>query len=391
MASAPSAPVSQDLPWPEPGSALKPQERSQVGAFITQARAQHKSIGSPTAGYCWDLTRIDKVIFFHPQDMVLTVETGLSIGQIKSLAEKENLWLPLDAPPPTARADALPLAHFLAGDHSLSWLSHYYGTARDWIMSLTAVDDRGREVTSGAKVVKNVAGYQLAPLYIGARDSLGPIVEVSLRLLPLPAPVTVARWLADAPLPLVTIWQRSREQSHPMGRGEPWEGLRLTRIKRQWQLHGFTRYQSEAVSGWAQGVSGIREGEITPIDLPPREVHCDSANATIRLQVLPSRIPELLTSLQAYEADLTCYPSSGVVHLELEPDDGKPSAEPGQANFDTILHTIQNLSGRVRPLPNWSGQLPETVGHRSGIDIMARVKSILDPDGVFGPLPEARW
>ena len=107
--------------------------------------------------------------------------------------------------------------------------------------------------------------------------------------------------------------------------------------------------------------------------------------------MLPSRIPELLTALQAYEADLTCYPSSGVVHLELEPDDGKPSAKPGQANFDTILHTIQNLSGRVRPLPNWSGQLPETVGHRSGIDIMARVKSILDPDGVFGPLPQAQW
>lgn len=390
MASPPTAPIAQDLPWPESGGALKPQERSQVGAFITQARAQHTSIGSPTAGYCWDLTRLDKVTLFHPRDMVLSVETGLSLGKIKSLAESEHLWLPLDAPPHTAQADALPLADFLAGDHSLSWLSHHYGTARDWIMSLTAVDDRGREVTSGAKVVKNVAGYQLAPLYIGAWDSLGPIVEVSFRLLPLPTPVTVARWLADAPLPLVTIWQRSREHSHPMGRGEPWEGLRMTRVKGQWQLHGFTRFQSEVVSGWGQGVSGIREAEITPSDLPPKEAHSDGACATVRLQVLPSRIPELLTSLQALETDLTCYPSSGVVHLELDPDDGEPSAD-GQASFDTILSAIQSLGGRVQPLPTWSGRLPETVRHRSGIDIMTRVKSILDPDGVFGPMPEAQW
>ena len=390
MATPPTAPHAQDLSWPQPGGALRPQERSQVGAFITQARTKHMSIGGPSTGYRWDLTQVDKVTLFHPRDMVLSVETGLSLGKIKSLAESEKLWLPLDVPPPTAQADALSLADFLSADHSLSWLSHRYGTVRDWIVSLTAVDDRGREVTTGAKVVKNVAGYQLAPLYVGARDSLGPIVEVSFRLLPLPGQVTVARWQADASQPLINIWQRSREHSHPLGRGEPFEGLRLTRVKGQWQLHGFTRSPPEAVSGWAQAVSGIREGEITPSDILPREADCDGAGATVRLQVLPSRIAELITALQAHEFDLTCYPSSGVVHLKLEPDDGE-SFDNGHDGFDTILATIRSLGGRLQPLPGWSGQLPETAGHRSGGHIMARVKSILDPDRIFGPLPEVPW
>ena len=189
--------------WPDPGGTLQPRERSQVGELIVQARSRQVTIGSPQATYRWDLSRLDRVVSFHAPDMILTVETGLTLNAVKDIVEAEKLWLPLDMPGGGDRS----LAEYLAGDYSLSWLSHRYGTVRDWIMGLTALDDQGREVTSGARVVRNVSGYQLAPVDIGAGDALGPIVEVSFRLLALRpgAGFPVVRAGSDEPLGMMKV------------------------------------------------------------------------------------------------------------------------------------------------------------------------------------------
>ena len=118
----------------------------------------------------------------QPQDMILTVETGLSLRQAKLLAEAAGLWLPLDGP-----SIDLPLGQWLAGDLSASWLCGSWGTARDHIVAMTVLNDNGQEVRSGAAVVKNVAGHNLAPLYVGGHHAFGPILQLSFRLLPMPS------------------------------------------------------------------------------------------------------------------------------------------------------------------------------------------------------------
>src|SRR5690606_14188602 len=62
-----------------------------------------------------------------------------------------------------------------------------YGTARDLVIGLQAVLAGGETVKSGGRVVKNVAGYDLAKLHIGALGSLGVIAQVSFKVAPLPA------------------------------------------------------------------------------------------------------------------------------------------------------------------------------------------------------------
>ncbi len=375
-------PSSTSSAWPDPGGTLQPRERSQVGELIVQARSRQVTIGSSQATYRWDLSRLDGVVSFHAPDMILTVETGLTLNAVKDIVEAEKLWLPLDAPDGGDRS----LATYLAGDYSLSWLSHRYGTVRDWMVGLTALDDQGREVTCGARVVKNVAGYQLAPLYIGAGDALGPMVEVSFRLLPLPVPATVVWWQADNPDPLVTIWQQSRRISHPSGRGEPWEAFRLEYLDGQWRLDGLTRFPPETAAAWGSSAVIESGAAIAKTDAPPREGREDTPECTIRIQVFPTQIPELLASLHSLGVELTCYPSAGVVQV------GRLDGLKEGSALESLLATIVEERGRVQPL---TGDLPIRIplpaDPSADRALMARVKAILDPEGVFGPLPVEPW
>jgi len=61
-----------------------------------------------------------------------------------------------------------------------------YGTIRDYLIGIKVVLPDGRVIHSGGRVVKNVAGYDLAKLFVGSRGSLGIIVEATFKLRPLP-------------------------------------------------------------------------------------------------------------------------------------------------------------------------------------------------------------
>jgi len=61
-----------------------------------------------------------------------------------------------------------------------------YGTIRDYLIGLKVVLADGTLISSGGKVVKNVAGYDLTKLFIGSHGSLGVIVEATFKLRPLP-------------------------------------------------------------------------------------------------------------------------------------------------------------------------------------------------------------
>ncbi|MFB0515931.1 MAG: FAD-binding oxidoreductase [Candidatus Neomarinimicrobiota bacterium] len=364
--------------WPQPGAFLQPSERGHLGELIIQARSRGISIGSPGADYHWDLSRLNRVVSFYAPDMVLSVETGLSMSAVKDVVEAQRLWLPLDS----SGNGELPVAEYLAGDQSLSWLSHRYRTARDWVVSMTAVDDHGREVTSGARLVKNVAGYQLAPLYIGAEHSLGPVVEVSFRLLPLPTDLTLARWEAEDPSRLMTILQAARQREHPSRHSDPWEGLRLEHREGRWQLDGITRFPPNVIETWVSTANDELAQTIVRVNNPPREGELNGVQAELRILAQPTRIPKLLEALQPLGSDLVCYPASGIINL------GSPPSQEGKEALETMLVQVVVNGGLVQPLmTDLSVKLPrpaEVVGEQT---IMARVKTILDPEGVFGPLP----
>src|SRR5213078_2909532 len=60
------------------------------------------------------------------------------------------------------------------------------GTFRDYVIGISTVNDEGQETKAGGRVVKNVAGYDLCKLHIGALGTLGIITQVTLKVRPRP-------------------------------------------------------------------------------------------------------------------------------------------------------------------------------------------------------------
>ena len=76
---------------------------------------------------------------------------------------------------------------------------HRYGAARDLVIGLTVVLADGTIASSGGKVVKNVAGYDLGKLFCGSEGKLGLIARVALRLHPRPEVVRTLALPVDSP------------------------------------------------------------------------------------------------------------------------------------------------------------------------------------------------
>src|SRR5205814_3658474 len=94
---------------------------------------------------------------------------------------KRGQWLPIDPP----RPERLTIRELLEGNASgprrFGW-----GTIRDYLIGIKVALADGRIVKSGGKVVKNVAGYDLAKVFIGSRGTLGVMAEATFKLRPLP-------------------------------------------------------------------------------------------------------------------------------------------------------------------------------------------------------------
>jgi glycolate oxidase FAD binding subunit len=61
------------------------------------------------------------------------------------------------------------------------------GAARDFVLGVRMLDGRGDNLHFGGQVMKNVAGYDVSRLMTGSMGTLGVLLEVSLKVLPIPA------------------------------------------------------------------------------------------------------------------------------------------------------------------------------------------------------------
>ena len=126
--------------------------------------------------------RLNSVVEYEPADLTVTVEAGIRLAALQTVLAHHRQYLALDPP----SADRCTLGGIVATNASGS-LRLRHGAARNQILGLRVVHANGTVVKSGGKVVKNVAGYDLNKLYIGAFGTLGIITEVTLKLSPIPA------------------------------------------------------------------------------------------------------------------------------------------------------------------------------------------------------------
>lgn len=162
---------------------LASQIRAHTGPLTPRGSGSHQLLGNPAVADSTviDTTKLNIVSDYIPSDLTITVGAGITLGALQELLKPNNQWLPWDAPHHhTATIGGL-LAAGLSGP-----LRHSAGTPRDWVLGMRTVTGDGRIIKSGGKVVKNVAGYDMHKLHIGALGTLGVIAEVSFKIAPLP-------------------------------------------------------------------------------------------------------------------------------------------------------------------------------------------------------------
>lgn len=127
------------------------------------------------------LKNIHGVVAHSAGDLVLTVKAGTRLDDIQRTLAANGQFLPLDAPNPAKATIGGVVAANMSGPKRLR-----YGSARDLVIGMRVVHADGQVRRSGAKVVKNVAGYDMNKLYVGSMGTLGVITEIHLKCRPLP-------------------------------------------------------------------------------------------------------------------------------------------------------------------------------------------------------------
>jgi glycolate oxidase FAD binding subunit len=345
---------------------LKPRSADEVAGMLREAAATGKAVtpvgggrastmGGPLERCDVELhtSALDHVIEHAASDMVVTVESGIQLEALQEHLAKSGQFLPLDpfnSP-----------GHTVGGLLASGWsgpLRLRYGSARDFVIGIRVALPDGKLASAGGRVVKNVSGYDLMKLHIGAHGSLGVIVAASFKAFPRP--------LRDVTVESNDGWPGAE---HALSLPLPPAALELFSDGRV-----IARYfgSPDAVdvtvkdTGWAQ-----TDGSVW-------SEHSRSAPARwARIGVPRTDLRRVLESLPG-GAQWWCSPGVGIAHWAFGDADelmrGRKVAEDAGGSLVLMAapDDVKNQAGA------W-GAPPPT------LDLMRRLKNAFDPDHVLNP------
>lgn len=159
--------------------------------------------GGPLAGNVLDTRGYAGVIDYEPTELVITARAGTPLAELEAVLAERGQMLAFEPPHFGAATLGGCVATGLSGPSRAA-----AGSVRDFVLGVRVLDGRGRDLRFGGQVMKNVAGYDVSRLMTGAMGTLGLLLEVSLKVLPLPQVQTTLRFEMpeDAALRSLNHW-----------------------------------------------------------------------------------------------------------------------------------------------------------------------------------------
>ena len=184
--------------------------------------------GGPLRGERFSINAYRGIVDYEPTELVITTRAGTPLAQVEAVLHEQGQMLAFEPPhfgslpsplaplPRAGEGNVVPAAPRIGmatlGGCIAAGLSGprraYTGAARDFVLGVRMLDGNGNDLRFGGQVMKNVAGFDVSRLMVGSLGTLGAILEVSLKVLPLPAVETtlrLAKTAAEA-IALVNEW-----------------------------------------------------------------------------------------------------------------------------------------------------------------------------------------
>ena len=339
------------------------------------------SIGNPPLGYDLALStsRLIGIVEYNPADLTVIARAGTTMAELERELRENGQFLPLDPPLP----DRATIGGVLASNASGRWRTAY-GSARDMVIGMRVALPSGQVAKSGGRVVKNVAGYDLAKLFIGSFGSLGVIVEAALKIYPLPAAThtlvvpagelpaafQTARFLAEIGPGVLTVAVVNEALGLSLG---------LPGVATVVTVGGTARAAQELVERIRAGAQGnvrtVREEEEAALTGALRDF---PASADLKVSTVPTASGEAFALQQIREG--LSYPAVGLSYLRVG-DLTDEAVSAYRARLAKVRGAAILLRGDVdlkRTADAWGSAGPQ-------IELMRKVKDVFDPERVVSP------
>ena len=302
----------------------------------------HSGFGAPPApDFVLSMERMDAVEIWEPDDLTVVLGAGARVDTVESMIAERNQTLVMPERPGEATVGGV----VAAGVSSLR-RGRLYPT-RERVLEVTMVTGDGRTVRSGGRVVKNVTGYDLHRLAVGAFGSLGVIISVCLKLWPTPPGAA-------------TVSIDDFEQTHAVVRP-------LAVLETDGKVEVFLQGTEEEVETQAQRIGGSHQPGLQWPQDPAGEWRWS-------LRVPPAVTSEALTRLPDDWSSLAVH-GVGEVRAASAIADGAEELRGWAESLGGSLVVVQGDPEVVEP---WGSTPP-------GIDLQRRLITEFDPRRILNP------
>jgi glycolate oxidase FAD binding subunit len=182
--------------------------------------------GEAPSGELLDTRVLEGISSYEPTELVVTARCGTSLAELESTLAEQGQCLPFE--PPHFGAGATVGGMVAAGLSGPSRAS--VGAVRDYMLGATLLNGRGEVLSFGGQVMKNVAGYDVSRLLAGSMGTLGVILEVSLKVLPV-APATATLRFSMDEAQAIRQLNEWGGQPLPINASAWWDGTLLVRLR----------------------------------------------------------------------------------------------------------------------------------------------------------------
>jgi glycolate oxidase FAD binding subunit len=374
-------------------AAVKPGSEAELAQLVAQAEAPFEIIGTGTkrglgrpvqAARTLDMSAFAEIAAYEPEELILEAGAGTRLDEIEALIAARGQQLAFE-PPDLSRLLGSPhsgtlgglMACNLAGPRRIK-----AGAARDHVLGIRGVSGRGEVFKAGARVVKNVTGYDLPKLLTGSYGTLAALTSITVKVLPRPETeeTILVEGLDDtAAVPVMSLAMQSACEvsgaAHVPGEGTflRLEGIAASVAARRDGLAKLLARPVQILAAKASGTIWQRIRDVLVLaDTPDRQVW--------RLSVTPSDAPALLAKLRgSLEIRYVLDWAGGLIWLDVPPTEDAAAAVIRGAMRSGHATLIRAPEGVRAAVDVFHPQAPALAA------LSARVRDSFDPRQLFNP------